>query len=121
MDHRQKRTLTSTLPVRVNEIQKTRPRFFRNALQLAPLKEDEEGRNPADMQEQEHVPVKTRRSPEQPTRDEVEQHNSHHEPYRSWCPACVAGRGQSFAHSMVALSTDCLLYTSPSPRDTERS
>eukprot|EP00973_Karenia_brevis_P043295 6000319-Karenia_brevis.AAC.1 len=58
------------------------------------------------MQEQEDVPVKTRRSPEQPTRDEVEQHNSHHEPYRSWCPACVAGRGRSFAHSMVDRSTD---------------
>eukprot|EP00973_Karenia_brevis_P013564 1841932-Karenia_brevis.AAC.1 len=45
-------------------------------------------------------PSRLRRSPEQPTRDEVEQHNSHHEPYRSWCPACVAGRGRSFAHSM---------------------
>ena len=40
-----------------------------------------------------------RKRPEQPTAAEVkEQTISVHEPYRSWCRACVAGRGRADAH-----------------------
>ena len=34
-----------------------------------------------------------RRAPERPSAKEVEDHEAFHEPYRSWCRACVAGRG----------------------------
>ena len=37
--------------------------------------------------------------PEQPTAAEVQEHEiSGHEPCRSWCRACVAGRGRADAH-----------------------
>ena len=36
--------------------------------------------------------------PEGPTPQEREEHEISHEPYRAWCPACVAGRGRSDAH-----------------------
>ena len=40
-----------------------------------------------------------RKRPEQPTAAEVQEHEiSGHEPYRSWCRACVAGRGRPDAH-----------------------
>ena len=40
-----------------------------------------------------------RKRPEQPTAAEVQEHEiSGHEPYRSWCRACVAGRGRADAH-----------------------
>ena len=40
-----------------------------------------------------------RRRPEQPTEQEIADHEaSGHEPYRSWCPDCVAGRGRADAH-----------------------
>ena len=40
-----------------------------------------------------------RKRPEQPTAAEVQEHEtSCHELYRSWCRACVAGRGRADAH-----------------------
>ena len=36
--------------------------------------------------------------PGQPTAAMIEEHNSTHLPYRSWCPACVRGRGRSIGH-----------------------
>ena len=40
-----------------------------------------------------------RKRPEQPTVAEVQEHEiSGHEPHRSWCRACVAGRGRADAH-----------------------
>ena len=40
-----------------------------------------------------------RRRPDQPTADEIEEHEAcGHEPYRSWCPDCVAGRGRADSH-----------------------
>ena len=39
-----------------------------------------------------------RRRPDQPTADEIAEHEVAHEPYRSWCPDCVAGRGRADAH-----------------------
>ena len=43
--------------------------------------------------------IRARAVPVGPTRQEREDHNaSGHVPYRSWCRACVAGRGRSDAH-----------------------
>lgn len=36
--------------------------------------------------------------PRKPNREEVETHEMHHLPYRSWCEVCVRGRGRSRAH-----------------------
>ena len=36
-----------------------------------------------------------RKAPDRPSQREVEEHELYHEPYRSWCRACVAGRGQT--------------------------
>jgi len=39
-----------------------------------------------------------RRQPHEPTSQEIREHNVNHTPYRSWCPACVAGRGKATPH-----------------------
>ena len=33
-----------------------------------------------------------------PSKDEVEEHEVTHWPYRSWCPDCVQGRGRAAQH-----------------------
>eukprot|EP00971_Amphidinium_carterae_P113067 2239647-Amphidinium_carterae.1 len=44
-------------------------------------------------------PSKARNAPQKPTLQEVERHEaSGHCPYRSWCRACVAGRGRDDKH-----------------------
>ena len=49
--------------------------------------------------DEQKIGVKALRAPEAPTRDEVEDHEaSGHSNYRSWCRACVAGRGRTDAH-----------------------
>lgn len=50
----------------------------------------------------EGVVIKTLRRPEEPTKQEVEEHESSHIPYRKWCPSCVSGRGRSLQHSKVS-------------------
>ena len=40
--------------------------------------------------------------PGKPTKDEIEQHEATHAQYRSWCPHCVRGRGQSSPHKSTA-------------------
>ena len=47
---------------------------------------------------EESVQLKALRSPTQPSAEEVQLHNVTHCPYRSWCRACVAGKGKSLAH-----------------------
>ena len=42
--------------------------------------------------------VKPMRAPHEPTQEEIDEHNVHHCHFRSWCRACVAGRGKSDAH-----------------------
>ena len=37
-------------------------------------------------------------TPYKPTRDEVEDHNLTHLPYRSWCRHCIRGRGKETSH-----------------------
>jgi hypothetical protein len=39
--------------------------------------------------------AKVARDPAAPTRQEVEQHEATHLPYRSWCPVCIAGRREN--------------------------
>ena len=46
----------------------------------------------------EHVPVKIATQPKMPNKEEVEQHNYTHNPYRSWCPSCVAGKSDDIPH-----------------------
>ena len=41
---------------------------------------------------------KTKPDPKLPSKQEIEEHNITHLPYRSWCPHCVAGRGLSTPH-----------------------
>ena len=45
-----------------------------------------------------------RRRPDQPTAEEIAEHELSHEPYRSWCADCVAGRGR--ADSRIERSAD---------------
>ena len=52
--------------------------------------------------------VKARRVPEAPTPQEVADHVVLHEPYRAWCPECVAGRGVSDRHVLHDTSQDAL-------------
>ena len=63
--------------------------------------EEEEGE-----EEDEEFGVRTakgRRLPRRgPTPREREEHALTHVPYRSWCPACVAGRGRGPAHTTAA-------------------
>ncbi len=40
-------------------------------------------------------------TPSQPTKQEIEEHNITHLPYRSWCKHCVRGRGKSHAHHQL--------------------
>ena len=40
------------------------------------------------------------RDPGAPTKKELEEHNTTHLPFRSWCPHCVAGKAQDRPHKM---------------------
>ena len=52
------------------------------------------------MGSDENPNIRVRKSPIEPTAQEIEQHNaSMHLPYRSWCPTCVHGRGKEDGHS----------------------
>jgi len=43
--------------------------------------------------------IKTVKDPGDPTLDEIESHNAGgHNPYRSWCPVCIEGRGKEDPH-----------------------
>ena len=43
---------------------------------------------------EEDAGVRVKSAPTQPSKTEKEKHDVTHCPYRSWCPTCVAGRGQ---------------------------
>ena len=49
--------------------------------------------------EGESVVVRCKRQPNEPTPEERANHCILHEQYRSWCRACVAGRGRLDAHT----------------------
>ena len=46
----------------------------------------------------EGVKVKYRRTDEEPTAREVEEHNMDHAKFRSWCPHCVKGKAGAYGH-----------------------
>lgn len=52
-----------------------------------PEAEGEEARRPA-----------MRRAPREPTRQEIDEHNLTHLPFRSWCPCCVAAKAKHWPH-----------------------
>ena len=41
------------------------------------------------------------RDPGAPTQEQIEEHNINHLPYRSWCPACVAGKAKDRMHFKI--------------------
>ena len=67
--------------------------------------EDQQG--PEDSSE-EHRAIRPMRSPCEPTREEVEQHNLTHAQFRSWCPACVRGRGKNSPHYPVERDAEAI-------------
>ena len=52
--------------------------------------EEEEARRPRGL-----------RDPGAPTQAEIEEHNLTRLPYRSWCPACIAGKARDRAHRLT--------------------
>ena len=78
--------------------QEERPEAAESAGAAAP---EQDGEDAIDLEQQarERPARVLRKRPEQPTAAEVQEHEiSGHEPYRSWCRACVAGRGRADAH-----------------------
>ena len=60
---------------------------------------EHDGEDVRDLEQQARERPVLRKRTEQPTAAEVQEHEiSGHEPYRSWCRACVAGRGRADAH-----------------------
>ena len=77
-----------------------------------PNRVHEEQEGPDVMEESDHDPacepaaIRAGAVPVGPTRQEREDHEAAgHVPYRSWCQACVAGRGRSDAHLTHRTST----------------
>ena len=54
---------------------------------------------------QEAEELKSVRVPVLPSKEEVEAHNVSHLPSRSWCSACLRGRGLSLGHHKVDAKT----------------
>ena len=51
-----------------------------------------------DLEASEAFPIRVKETPIEPSADERAEREISHEPYRSWCRACVAGRGRSDGH-----------------------
>ena len=51
-----------------------------------------------DEDNQQAIKARATAAPNQPTREEVQEHNLTHMPYRIWCPICVQGKGRSTSH-----------------------
>ena len=51
------------------------------------------------------APVRARKQPPTPSRQEAEDHEATHYPYRTWCRACVAAAGRRDSHAAVAGDT----------------
>ena len=56
----------------------------------------------------EDAKIRVGRKPHEPTRQEREEHEVDHEPYRAWCQACVAGRGRAQYHITADHSDDAV-------------
>ena len=55
---------------------------------------------------QEAEELKSVRAPVLPSKEEVEARNVSHLPFRTWCSACVRGRGLSLGHHKVDVKTE---------------
>ena len=49
-------------------------------------------------EEEETVAARFRRLEDQPTKEEIEEHNIDHAKFRAWCPHCVRGKAKSYPH-----------------------
>ena len=47
-----------------------------------------------------------RRTPTEPTKQEILEHNLTHLPFRSWCPCCVAAKAKQWPHRKAAPKGD---------------
>ena len=61
-----------------------------------------------DTESGERPNLRRQRAPAEPTAEEVIEHEEHHEPYRAWCPHCIAGRGRSDKHDQRDHQADAL-------------
>ena len=60
---------------------------------------EEQGREEVEQEEErEGRKPKSKRAPNEPTREEIIEHRLTHTPYRSWCPECVKARGRATDH-----------------------
>ena len=50
------------------------------------------------LEASEAFPIRAKKAPMKPSSEERAEHEILHEPYPSWCRACVAGRGRSDGH-----------------------
>ena len=98
-------TLTNSFGTLWSSRAQTTGRFIRKPSHQCPNKHGCERRILDDdvvqeVEELKHVPA-----PVLPSKAEVEAHNVSHLPFRSWCSACVRGRGLSFGHRKVDTKT----------------
>ena len=70
--------------------------------------DDSEDQQGPEESSEEHRAIRLMRSPCGPTREEVEQHNLTHAQFRSWCPACVRGRGKNSPHYPVERDAEAI-------------
>ena len=68
-----------------------------------------------------------RRAPDDPTQDEIDEHNIDHGVFRSWCPHCVRGRAVAYGHKkkqkdkrlVPVVSVDYMYMTDRQRKDEE--
>ena len=68
----------------------------------------EKGDELAEQSAEGAAPVVVRKRPVEPTLKEIIEHSALHEPYRSWCPECVGGRGVADQHLATELDEGAL-------------
>ena len=51
-----------------------------------------------DTEDKTSMPPRMLSSPSMPSRQEIQEHNVTHIPFRSWCPFCVAGKSKCAPH-----------------------
>ena len=60
--------------------------------------EEEDAAGDDQLEQAEAVTARVLSCPVQPTKQQVEEHNLTHLPFRNWCPACVGGRAKNQPH-----------------------
>ena len=71
------------------------------------LAEDESEGSPEDASEEQRA-IRPLRSPCEPSREEIDNHNLTHAQFRSWCPHCVRGRGKNSPHYPVVRDAEAI-------------